>query len=108
MEFATSTVMGERVVEILGRYAPREATTRPERMVLPDLRVPGYYATATCKHECVVLKQSRHIRQAHAVWTEWSAKQRALMLSISGQCGLDTTRATHTEIHVVATYDGPL
>jgi len=69
MEFATSTIMGERVVEIPGRYAPREAATRPEQMVLPDLRVPGDYATTSCKHECAVLKQSSHIRHAHAVWT---------------------------------------
>ena len=51
MEFSTSTVMGERLVEIPGRYAPRAATARPEQIVLQDLKVPADYATATYKHE---------------------------------------------------------
>ena len=66
-DFATSLVMGERTVDIPGRYSPLEAPTRPDPIVLPDLRTPVDYATAPCKHECVILKQSRHIRQAHEV-----------------------------------------
>jgi hypothetical protein len=86
IDFSTSLVMGERTVEISGRYSPLEAPTRPDPIVLPDLRTPEDYASAPCKHECAVLKQSRHLRQAHEVWKEGSMVQRALMLSRAGQC----------------------
>ena len=68
MNFATATAMGERLVEIPGRFTPLEATDKPEPIVLPELRAFAYYATAACKHECAILKQSRHVRHAHAVW----------------------------------------
>ena len=55
-DFATSLVISERSVEIPGRYSPIEAPTRPDPVVLPDLRTPKDYATAPCKHECAVLK----------------------------------------------------
>jgi hypothetical protein len=107
MDFATATVFGEILVEISGRFAPLEAAEKPEPMVLPELRVPGEYATATCKHECAIMKQSRHVRQAHAVWAEDTTIQRSLMLSRAGQCGITTTKATLAEVHVVATMDKP-
>ena len=44
-DFATSLVMGERSVEISGRYSPIEAPTRLDPIVLPDLRTPKDYAT---------------------------------------------------------------
>ncbi len=57
LDFTTSLCMGERTVAIPGRYAPLEAPSRPEPIVLPDLRTLADYATASCKHECAVLKQ---------------------------------------------------
>jgi hypothetical protein len=80
-DFATGLVMGERTVDIPGRYSPLEAPTRPDPIVLPDLRTLVDYATTPCKHECAILKQSRHIRQAHEVWRKGTVMQRALMLS---------------------------
>ena len=62
---------------------------------------------APCKHECAILKQSRHVRQAHEVWTNGSTIQRALMLSRAGQCGLDTTKVGLQEVQGVATMDRP-
>ena len=53
------------------------------------------------------MKQSKHIRHAHVVWTKESVTQRALMLSRSGQCGLDTAKAALPEIQDVATMDRP-
>ncbi len=50
IDFTTSLVMGERTVEIPGRYSPLEAPTRPDPIVLPDLRIPTDYAGAPCKH----------------------------------------------------------
>jgi hypothetical protein len=55
-DFATSLVMGERTVDIPGRYSPLEAPTRPDPIVLPDLRTPADYVTTPCKHECAILK----------------------------------------------------
>ena len=65
VDFTTSLVMSERIVVISGRYDPLEAPSRPEPIGLPDLRNRADYDTVSCKHECVVLKQSRHVRQAH-------------------------------------------
>ena len=107
MDFATATVMGERLVEIPGRYTPADESAKPERVVLPEPRMPADYATATCKHECAILKQSRHIRQAYTVWTEGTVTQRALMLSRSGQCGVDTSKAGIAVIQAVASMDRP-
>ena len=66
VDFATSLIMWGRTEEIMGRFSPLEAPTRLEVIVLPDLQTPSDYATAPCKHECAILKQSRHVRQAHA------------------------------------------
>jgi hypothetical protein len=107
MEFATSTVMGERLVEIPGRYIPADEAAKPERVVLPEPRLPADYVVATCKHECAILKQSRHIKQANAVWKDGTVTQRALMLSRSGQCGVDTSKAALPVIQAVATMDRP-
>jgi hypothetical protein len=38
INFTTSLGMGEMTVEIPGRYSPLEAPTRPDPIVLPDLR----------------------------------------------------------------------
>jgi hypothetical protein len=43
MDFATSMVLSERLVEIPGRFSPLEAIEKPEPMVLPELR------TSTCR-----------------------------------------------------------
>jgi len=55
LSFATSLVMRDIVVETPGRYTPLDAPTRPEQIILPDIRSLGDYATAPCKHECDVL-----------------------------------------------------
>jgi len=60
INFTTSLIMGERTVEIPGRYMPLESATTSDMIVLPDLRTTADYATAQCKHECAIHKQSRH------------------------------------------------
>ncbi len=72
IDFATSTAMGERLVEVHGRQSTAQAAAKLEKIVLPDLRTAADYVVAACKHECAVLKQTRHIRQARAVWTKSS------------------------------------
>ena len=76
-------------------------------IVLADLRTPADNATAPCNHEFTILKQSRHVRQAHAVWKDGTIMQRALMLSRAKQCGLDTAKAGLPEVVVVATTNRP-
>ena len=100
--------MGERIVEIPGRYSSLEQPSRPNPIVMPDLRSPVDYVNAPCKHECAILKQSRHVRQAHEVWTDGSTIQRALMLSRAGQRGMDTAKVGLNEVQAVATMDNPV
>jgi len=107
MEFATTLVMGEKTVEIFGRYNPLEAPSRPELIVLPDLRAICDYATASCKHECAVLKQSRHVRHAHELWRDGTVMRRTLVLSPTGQCGIDTARIANSDVGAVASTDRP-
>jgi hypothetical protein len=107
MDFATSLTLGERIVEVPGRFNNQETHTKPEPIVLPDLRMPVDYVTAACKHECAIMKQARHVRQAYQVWTDNLTTQRALMLSRAGQCGIDTTKRSLTEVEVVAKMDRP-
>ncbi len=107
INFTTSIIMGERTVEIPGRYSPLETPTRPEPIVLPDMRTPADYATAPCKHEFAILKQSWHVHQAHEVWGEGTLVQRALMLSRADQCGTDTAKTYITDVIAVATMGRP-
>jgi hypothetical protein len=48
IDFTTSRIKGERTVEMPDRYMPLEAHTRPEPIVLSDLKTPADYATAPC------------------------------------------------------------
>jgi hypothetical protein len=57
MDFATSLALSERLVEAPGRYFPLEAHAKPEPIMLPDLRLPTDYATTSCSHRCVIMKQ---------------------------------------------------
>jgi hypothetical protein len=107
INFTTSLIMGERTLEIPGRYMPLETPARPDTIGLSDLRTTADYATTPCKHECAILKQYRHVRQAHAVWRDDTIMQRALMLSRAGQCGLDTAKAFLPDVIDVATMDRP-
>ena len=67
LDFATSLALGERIVEIPGRFTSLEPAAKPDPVKLRELRTPADYATAACKHECAALEQTRHVRQAHAV-----------------------------------------
>ena len=114
IDFSTSLIMGERTIEIPDFYTPLEVPTRPETIVLPERRTPADNAsTAPCKHDCAIFKESQHLRQAHTVWKEGTTVQRALMLSIARQCGLDIAKAgprhaSRRSYVVVATMDRPI
>jgi hypothetical protein len=53
------------------------------------------------------MKQVKHVSQTYQVWTDIIVTQRALMLSRSRQCYLDTARASLAEVEAVATMDRP-
>jgi hypothetical protein len=59
-------ITGDRIVEIPGIFYPYEVQ-KLDHLVFPDLRVLSDYAATTCKHECAIFKQSRHVRHAHVV-----------------------------------------
>ena len=105
IDFSISLIMGKRKVKISGRYSPTQAHTKPRTIVLPDLRSLVDYARVPCKHECVVRKQYRHVRQAYEVWTESYYMQRALMLSIAGQCGVKNVKTDSTVVQAITTMD---
>ena len=107
LDFVASLALGERIVEIPGRFITLETSAKPDPVKLPELRMSADYATTACKHECAVLKQTRHVRQAHAMCTESSMAQRALMLSRAGQCGLDHTNVSLDVVETMATMDRP-
>ena len=107
IDFTTSLAMCERKVEISGRYYPLEQPSILEPIVLPDLRSTADYEKTPCKHECAILKQSKHARQAHEVCMNGSTVQTALLLSRAGQCGMDTTMIGLQEVQAVATMDRP-
>ena len=105
MDFATSLTLGERIVEVLGRFDNQDTNTKPKPIVLPDLRMPTDYVTRAYKHECAIMKQSRHLHHAYQVWTSSSITQRAMMLSRSGQCGMDTAKASLAKVEALAKMD---
>ncbi len=107
VDFATPLIKGERYVAIPGRFSPTKAHERPEPIVLPDLRAPEDYVYAPCKHEFAILNQSRHMRQAHDIWLKDRDVQRALMLSRSRLCGVETAKTNLAVVQDVATMDRP-
>ena len=63
---ATELIMkGSRVVETHGAYDPERSDAIPDPVTLPEPRTPGDFVTAPYKHECSILKQIRHAKQAH-------------------------------------------
>jgi hypothetical protein len=108
MDFATSTGLGKKLIETIpGRFStPAAVATKPQPVVLPRLRMRVNYIAVACKHECAIVKHSRHGKHAHAVWTRETLIQRGPMLSKSRLCGIDTTRAAEYGISCSFLYEG--
>ncbi len=62
---ATELVIGSRLVEVPGAYDPEISDSAIENVTLPESRHLNDYPTAPCKHECGIIKQIRHAKQAH-------------------------------------------
>ena len=52
----TELVKGSRVVEVPGAYNPEIPGPVLEPMTLPEPRLLSDYTSATCKHECNIIK----------------------------------------------------
>jgi hypothetical protein len=62
-------VRGSISMEIPRTYNPEKPDSVPEPVTLPELRLLSDYITAPCKHECGIIKQIRHAKQAHRVFS---------------------------------------
>jgi hypothetical protein len=60
----TELVRGSRAVEVPRAYDPEKPDYVLEPVTLPEPRMLNNYTTAPCKHECGIIKQLRHAKQA--------------------------------------------
>jgi hypothetical protein len=63
-------------------------------LLLPPAAIGGAriadYPLAPCMHECSLIKQARHVRQALEVFEAPDPLQQTLMRASTGQCGMDS------------------
>jgi len=78
------------LVEVPGFYNLEKLDPAPEPITLPEPRLISDYITAPCKHECSVMKQIRHAKQALKVFSALNPIKKTLLRAIDGQCGLDS------------------
>jgi len=88
------------VVEV-PRLWSREGDNPLDPISLPEPRPLSNYPLAPCKHECSLIKQARHVRQALEVFKTMNPVKQAMMRASACQCGTDFARcSTATESHV--------
>ena len=54
-----------RSVEVPGAYDPKKPDSDPVPLTLLEPRFLSDYTSAPCKHECGIIKQIEHAKQAH-------------------------------------------
>ena len=64
IQTAKELVRGSRVVEVPRAYNPEVPDPVLEPLTLPEPRMLNDYNSAPCKHECIIIKQLRHAKQA--------------------------------------------
>jgi hypothetical protein len=104
---ATDLVKGTRIVEVPGRFDQDKPDPAPEPITLPEPRLVSDFVTATCRHECSILKQVRHAKKAHRVLSALNPVKQALLRATAGQCGMDTARCSMVTVREVASMDRP-
>jgi hypothetical protein len=92
------------VVEVPGLWS-REGDNPPDPISLPDPRPLSDYPLAPCNHECNLIKQARHVRQALVVFESMDLVKQALMRVSACQCGMDTAHCSTTTVKDVARMD---
>jgi len=93
-------------VEILGLWS-REGDNPPDIISLPEPKPIVDYPLAPCKHECGMIKQARHVRQALEIFEALDPLQQPLMRASAGQCGKDSAHCSTTTAREVALMDCP-
>jgi hypothetical protein len=81
------------VVEVSGLWS-RDDDNPPDSISLPEPRPLSDYPSAPCKHECSLIKQARHVKQALEVFEAMDPVNQALMRATAGQCGLDSAQCS--------------
>jgi len=91
IKIATELVRGSRAVEVPSAYDPEKPDSVLEPVTLPEPRLLNDYTTAPCKHECGIINQLRHAKQAHKLLSTLNPIKQTLLRATSGQCGMDST-----------------
>jgi len=89
LESASQLVKGHMQVEVPGVNG--RVLMAPESIRPPDPRGLADFINAPCNTECVILKQRRHIQQAHIVLSALDPMRNALMRVSVGKFGLDSS-----------------
>ena len=103
----TQLVSGYRQVEVPGRSSQEMLDPAPEVVTLLEPRPLEDYITVLCKHECIIIKQVRHVKQTCRVLTALHLVKRALMRASSCQCGMDSAHCHADIVAEVAKLDRP-
>ena len=89
------------MVEVPGLWS-REGDSPPDPISLPEPRPLSDYPLAPCKHECNLIKQASHVRQALEVFETMNPVTQALMRASTCQCGMDCAHCSTVTVSDVA------
>jgi hypothetical protein len=104
---ATEQVRGHKLVEVLERSGPEALDSSPEALTLPEPRPMGDYIRAPCKHECIIISQVRHAKEACGDLKARNQVKQALMRATASQCGMDSAKCHALTVTEVAELDRP-
>ena len=85
-------------MEVPTAYEPDKPDFAPELMTLPEPRLLSDYTTAPCKHECGIIKQIRHAKQAHRLLSALNLVKQTLLRATVGQCGMDSANCRSSTV----------
>jgi hypothetical protein len=94
---ATQLIRGHTVVEVQGRWS-KNGDLPPEPITLPNPRSLSEYSLAPCRHKGGIIKQTKHAKQAFAIFTGMGPIKRTLMKASLGQCGLDSAHRSPSTV----------
>ena len=77
------------MVEVPGKWN-KTGDPSHDPISIPEPRSLRDYCTVPCIHECSLLKQARHAKQAHNIFSGMDIIKQSLMRAPTGQRGLDS------------------
>jgi hypothetical protein len=102
---ATELVRGGRSVQVPDTYDSEKPDSVPEPITLPEPRLLSDYTTAPYKHECGIIKQIRHAKQAHQRISTLKPIKQTLLRATAWQFGLNTAHCHSSTIKDVVKLD---